>query len=70
MIGGSIAIPLTFAITAAVRFSGSAAQMLPAPPTVSIIVTWIAVLAVSILATLLAAIRLLQLHPKDILSTL
>ena len=44
--------------------------MLPAPPTVSIIVTWIAVLAVSILATLLAAIRLLQLHPKDILSTL
>ena len=70
VIGGSIAIPLTFAITAAVRFSGSAAQMLPAPPTVSIIVTWIAVLAVSILATLLAAIRLLQLHPKDILSTL
>ena len=70
LIGGSIAIPLTFAITAAVRFSGSAAQMLPAPPTVSIIVTWIAVLAVSILATLLAAIRLLQLHPKDILSTL
>ena len=58
VIGGSIAIPLTFAITAAVRFSGSAAQMLPAPPTVSI------------LATLLAAIRLLQLHPKDILSTL
>ncbi len=70
VIGGSIAIPLTFAITAAVRFSGSAAQMLPDPPTVSIIVTWIAVLAVSILATLLAAIRLLQLHPKDILSTL
>lgn len=70
VIGGSIAIPLTFAITAAVRFSGSAAQMLPAAPTVSIIVTWIAVLAVSILATLLAAIRLLQLHPKDILSTL
>lgn len=70
VIGGSIAIPLTFAITAAVRFSGSAAQMLPAPPTVSIIVTWIAVLAVSILVTLLAAIRLLQLHPKDILSTL
>ena len=70
VIGCSIAIPLTFAITAAVRFSGSAAQMLPAPPTVSIIVTWIAVLAVSILATLLAAIRLLQLHPKDILSTL
>lgn len=70
VIGGSIAIPLTFAITAAVRFSGSAAQMLPAPPTVSIIVTWIAVLAVSILATLLAAIRLLQLHSKDILSTL
>ena len=70
VIGGSIAIPLTFAITAAVRFSGSAAQMLPAPPTVSIIVTSIAVLAVSILATLLAAIRLLQLHPKDILSTL
>ena len=70
VIGDSIAIPLTFAITAAVRFSGSAAQMLPAPPTVSIIVTWIAVLAVSILATLLAAIRLLQLHPKDILSTL
>ena len=70
VIGGSIAIPLTFAITAAVRFSGSAAQMLPTPPTVSIIVTWIAVLAVSILATLLAAIRLLQLHPKDILSTL
>lgn len=70
VIGGSIAILLTFAITAAVRFSGSAAQMLPAPPTVSIIVTWIAVLAVSILATLLAAIRLLQLHPKDILSTL
>ena len=70
VIGGSIAIPLTFAITAAVRFSGSAAQMLPAPPTVSIIVTWIAVLAVSILATLLAAIRLLQLPPKDILSTL
>ena len=70
VIGGSIAIPLTFAITAAVRFSGSAAQMLPAPPTVSIIVTWITVLAVSILATLLAAIRLLQLHPKDILSTL
>lgn len=70
VIGGSIAIPLTFAITTAVRFSGSAAQMLPAPPTVSIIVTWIAVLAVSILATLLAAIRLLQLHPKDILSTL
>lgn len=70
VIGSSIAIPLTFAITAAVRFSGSAAQMLPAPPTVSIIVTWIAVLAVSILATLLAAIRLLQLHPKDILSTL
>lgn len=70
VIGGSIAIPLTFAITAAVRFSGSTARMLPAPPTVSIIVTWIAVLAVSILATLLAAIRLLQLHPKDILSTL
>lgn len=70
VIGGSIAIPPTFAITAAVRFSGSAAQMLPAPPTVSIIVTSIAVLAVSILATLLAAIRLLQLHPKDILSTL
>ena len=70
VIGCSIAIPLTFAITAAVRFSGSAAQMLPAPPTVSIIVTSIAVLAVSILATLLAAIRLLQLHPKDILSTL
>lgn len=70
VIGGSIAIPLTFAITAAVRSSGSAAQMLPAPPTVSIIVTSIAVLAVSILATLLAAIRLLQLHPKDILSTL
>ena len=70
VIGGSIAIPLTFAITAAVRFSGSTAQMLPAPPTVSIIVTSIAVLAVSILATLLAAIRLLQLHPKDILSTL
>ena len=70
VIGGILAIPLTFAITTAVRLTGAAEQMLAFPSAISVCVIWITVVAVTVLATLLAAIRLLRLQPKTILSVL
>ena len=62
-----VAVPASFASTAGFKIFNAESQMLMFPQTGSILGTILILLAVAILATLFASLRLFKLQPKEIL---